>query len=63
VTFSNNPPGPLELVALSKEKPVDFDRQNKPGRLDLIAIMTYDAKNKLGGNNDRRESDKLQNPH
>jgi len=33
------------LAALSKEKLGDMVRHNKPGRLDLIAIMTYDDKN------------------
>jgi hypothetical protein len=51
------------FVSLSKEKLSDMDRDNRPGRLDPIAIMTYDAKIKLGGNNDRHKSHKLQNPH
>jgi hypothetical protein len=32
------------FAALSKEKPGDMDRYNRPDRMDLIAIMTDDAK-------------------
>jgi hypothetical protein len=51
------------LAVLSKEKPGDMDRQDRPERLDPIEIMTYDGKIKSGGNNALRKSDKLQNPH